>query len=173
MKQGCILAPTLFTIFFSMMLHRATEDLDDDDSVYIRYRTDGSLFNLRHQSTGLHQNPGATHPRAYADDAAALVSHSETALQRVTSCFAEVAQLFGLEVSLKETGVLHQPAPQEVYRPPYITIGETELSSVQQFTNLGAPFPLTQRLTKRSTTDWPRPTTLSAGSTVVSGTTNT
>ena len=43
-KQGCVLAPTLFTIFFSMMLQRATDDLDDEDGVFIRYRTDGSVF---------------------------------------------------------------------------------------------------------------------------------
>ena len=46
-KQGCVLAPTLFSIFFSMMLRQATEDLNDDDSIYIRYRLDGNLFNLR------------------------------------------------------------------------------------------------------------------------------
>ena len=28
-KQGCILAPTLFSIFFSIMLHEAKEDLPD------------------------------------------------------------------------------------------------------------------------------------------------
>ena len=36
-KQGCVLAPTLSSIFFSMMLQHATEDLDDEDGVYIRY----------------------------------------------------------------------------------------------------------------------------------------
>lgn len=50
-KQGCVLAPTLFSIFFSiffsMMLKQATVDLDVDEGVYIRYRLDGSLFNLR------------------------------------------------------------------------------------------------------------------------------
>ena len=45
-KQGCVMAPTLFSIFFSMMLKQATEDLDDDEGVYVRYRLDGSLFNL-------------------------------------------------------------------------------------------------------------------------------
>ena len=45
-KQGCVLTPTLFSIFFSMMLRQATEDLNDDDSIYIRYRLDGNLFNL-------------------------------------------------------------------------------------------------------------------------------
>ena len=46
-KQGCVLAPTLVSIFFSMMLKQATVDLDVDEGVYIRYRLDGSLFNLR------------------------------------------------------------------------------------------------------------------------------
>ena len=44
-KQGRVLAPTLFSIFFSIMLHEAKEDLPD--GIYIRFRTDGSLFNLR------------------------------------------------------------------------------------------------------------------------------
>ena len=44
-KQGCVLAPTLFSIFFSNMLREAKEDLPD--GIYIRFRTDISLFNLR------------------------------------------------------------------------------------------------------------------------------
>ena len=43
-KQGCVLAPTLFSIF-SIMLREAKDDLPD--GIYIRFRTDGSLFNLR------------------------------------------------------------------------------------------------------------------------------
>ena len=43
-KQGCVLAPTLFSIFFSIMLREAKEDLPD--GIYIHFRTDGSLFNL-------------------------------------------------------------------------------------------------------------------------------
>ena len=72
----------------------------------------------------------------FTDDAA-LVAHTQRALQRITSCFAESAQLFGLEVSLKKTEVLHQPAPQNEYRAPLISIGETVLKSVEQFTYLG------------------------------------
>ena len=44
-KQGCFLAHTLFSIFFSIMLSEAKEDLPDD--IYIRFRINGSLFNLR------------------------------------------------------------------------------------------------------------------------------
>ena len=72
----------------------------------------------------------------FAHDAA-LVAHTQRALQCITSCFAVCAQLFGLEVSLKKTEVLHQPAPQNEYRAPHISIGETVLKSVEQFTYLG------------------------------------
>ena len=44
-KQGCVLASTLFSIFFSIMLREEKEDLLD--GIYIHFRTDGSLFNLR------------------------------------------------------------------------------------------------------------------------------
>ena len=94
-------------------------------------RTDGSLFNLRRLQAHTKTLEQLIRELLFADDAA-LVAHTETALQRVTSCFAEATQLFGLEVSLKKTEVLHQPAPQEAYCPPHITIGETELKAVQQ-----------------------------------------
>ena len=87
-KQGSVLTPTLFIIFFSMMLKKMTENLDDDDGVYIHFRTDGSLFNLRR-----------------------LQAHTKTKEQLIIELlFAEAAQLFGLEVSLKKTQVLHQHA---------------------------------------------------------------
>ena len=43
-KQRSVLAPTLFSVF-SITLREATEDLPD--GIYIRFRTDGSLLNLR------------------------------------------------------------------------------------------------------------------------------
>ena len=50
--------------------------------------------------------------------------------------FSQAAQLFGLEVNLKKTEVLHQPASWEDYLPPHINIGKTKLKSVHQFTYL-------------------------------------
>ncbi|XP_063615914.1 uncharacterized protein LOC134789139 [Penaeus indicus] len=135
-KQGCVLAPTLFSIFFSMMLKQATEDLEDEEAVYIHYRLEGSLFKLRRLHANTKTLEQLIRDLLFADDAA-LVAHTERVLQRLTSCFAAAAQLFGLEVSLKKTEVLHQPAPREEYRPPHITIGETELKAVHQFTYLG------------------------------------
>ena len=44
-KQGCVLAPTLFSMMFSAMLTAAFQD--SDNGIPIRYRFDGKLFNLR------------------------------------------------------------------------------------------------------------------------------
>jgi len=44
-KQGCVLAPLLFCIFFAMMLLIAFKDCKL--GVPVRFRTDGNVFNLR------------------------------------------------------------------------------------------------------------------------------
>ena len=43
-KQGCVLAPTLFGIFFSMLLKHAFRTTNA--GIFLRSRTDGKLFNL-------------------------------------------------------------------------------------------------------------------------------
>ena len=44
-KQGCVLASTLFSMMFSAMLTDAFQD--GDNGLAIRYRFDGKLFNLK------------------------------------------------------------------------------------------------------------------------------
>ncbi|XP_072163919.1 uncharacterized protein [Diadema setosum] len=82
--------------FFSMMLKQAMEEFNNEDAVYIRYRTDGSLFNLRRLQAHTKTHELLVRELLFADDAA-LVAHSESALQRLTSCFAVTAKAFGLE----------------------------------------------------------------------------
>ena len=48
-KQGCVLASTLFSMMFSAMLTDAFQD--GDNGITIRYRFDGKLFNLRRLQT--------------------------------------------------------------------------------------------------------------------------
>ena len=43
--QGCVLAPSLFSVLFAAMLKDAFKDFET--GVWIRFRTDGALFNLR------------------------------------------------------------------------------------------------------------------------------
>ncbi|KAJ7409917.1 hypothetical protein BTVI_55184 [Pitangus sulphuratus] len=55
-----------------------------------------------------------------------------------TLFWSEAAEFFELEVNLKKTEVFYQPASQEVFHHPHITIGKSELKSVQQFNYLGS-----------------------------------
>ena len=165
-KQGCVRVPTLFSIFFSMMLKQVI----DDGAVYICYRLNGSQFNLRR----MHAHTKTLEPLfrdiLFADDAA-LVARTKRALQHLISCFAEAVQLFGLEVSLKKTEFLQQPAPLEDYRSPHITISETELKAFHQFTYLRCTI-TSDTKTGKKTTDWSMQTALSADSTKEYGTTS-
>ena len=45
-KQGCVLAPTLFSIFLSAMLEQAFRDMRD--GVYIKSRQNADLFTVAH-----------------------------------------------------------------------------------------------------------------------------
>ena len=44
-KQGCVMAPTLFSMMFSAMFMDAFQD--SDTGFPIRYRFDGNIFNLK------------------------------------------------------------------------------------------------------------------------------
>ena len=44
-KQGFVLAPTLFAIYFAAVLQHAFDG--SEDGIYLRTRFDGSLFNLK------------------------------------------------------------------------------------------------------------------------------
>ncbi|XP_072106353.1 LOW QUALITY PROTEIN: uncharacterized protein [Mobula birostris] len=48
-KQGCVLAPTLFSMMFTAMLNDAFQD--SDAGISLKYRADGKLFNLRRLQT--------------------------------------------------------------------------------------------------------------------------
>ena len=98
-KQGCVLAQTFFSIFFSMMLKQATVDLDDEDGVYARYHLEGSLYNLQRLQAHTKTQERLVRELLFAYNAA-LVTH---ATQGITTCFTGTVQFFGLEVSLKKT----------------------------------------------------------------------
>ena len=134
-KQRCVLAPTLFAIFFSMMLQEATADVTE--GLYIRYRTDGGIFNLRRLQAKTKTTERNITELLFADDCA-LLAHTEEALQLIVSRFSAAAKAYGLTISLKKTEVIYQPPPRGEYRPPSITIDTTCLSAVHQFTYLGS-----------------------------------
>ena len=130
-KQGCVLAPKLFSIFFSIMLHEAKEDLPD--GIYIRFRTAGCLFNLRRLLASTKTIEELITELLFVDDCA-LLAPMEEALQHIVSHFFDAAKDFGLTIRLKKTEVLYQSPPREAYSPPHIRINYTNLNALEHFT---------------------------------------
>ena len=88
------------------MLLEAKKDLPD--GIYIRFRTDGSLFNIRRFLARTKTIEKLITELLFADDCA-LFAHTEEALQRIVNRFSDAAKNFGLTISLKKTEVLYQP----------------------------------------------------------------
>ncbi|KAL8561420.1 hypothetical protein ACOMHN_037317 [Nucella lapillus] len=102
-KQGCVLAPVLFNLFFTCIISHAVRDIEDE--VYIRYRMDGSLFDLRHLSAKTKTINKLILEALFADDCA-FMAHTESTLQLIVNKFAKASRLFGLTISLGKTEVL-------------------------------------------------------------------
>ena len=134
-RQGCVLAPTLFSIFFSIMLREAKEDLPD--GIYIRFRTDVSLFNLRRLLALTNTIEELITELLFVDDGP-LLAHTEEALHHIINRFSDATKNFGLTISLKKTEVLYQPPPREEYSPSVISVDGTNLNAVEHFTYLGS-----------------------------------
>ncbi len=65
-KQGCVIAPTLFAIFIAAILHLIGEELPQ--GIPIMYRTDGRLFNLNRFKAKSKVNCTTITELQYADD---------------------------------------------------------------------------------------------------------
>ena len=136
-KQGCVLAPTLFSIFFSLMLHSAFKDATD--GVEVKSRFDRGLCSLKSSHFQAHTKIKLSLIRdlLFADDCG-LAACTQEALQRLCDCFATAARRFGLTISIKKTEALYQPAPGNAYVPPAVTIEGKQLNAVEDFKYLGS-----------------------------------
>jgi len=108
-KQGCILAPLLFIIFFATVLRVAFHDCAA--GIPIHYCTDGDVFDARrlHAKTKV-QLAILRDLLLFADDCA-LVAHMLADAQILFDRFNNAARRFGLTVSLKKTEVMCQSYP--------------------------------------------------------------
>ena len=134
-KQGCVLAPTLFSLMFSAMLTDAFRD--SDVGIGITYRTDGSIFNLKRPQAKTKVSKNTINDFLFADDCA-LNAATEADMQYSVDKFSEACNNFGLTISTKKTEVMHQPAPGKPYFEPNITINGQRLNAVEKFTYLGS-----------------------------------
>ncbi|KAJ8369124.1 hypothetical protein SKAU_G00091520 [Synaphobranchus kaupii] len=130
-KQGCVLAPTLFGIFFALVLKHAFSTATE--GIHLHTRSDGRLFNLARLRAKTKVRKALIRDMLFADDVA-VVTHTQQELQSLMDRFSQACKDFGLTISLKKTNILGQ----DLEAPPVIAIDNYELDVVHQFTYLGS-----------------------------------
>nr|VZI47691.1 unnamed protein product [Spirometra erinaceieuropaei] len=136
-KQGCVLAPTLFSLMFSAMLMDAYRD--ERPGIRIAYRTDGHLLNHRRMNSQSRVSTTTVHEILFADDCA-LNTTSEAEMQRSMDLFSAACENFGLIINTQKTVVVHQPPPNlaTALNAPQISVNGTQLQVVENFPYLGS-----------------------------------
>ena len=130
-KHGCVLIPTLFGIFFALLLRHVFGSASE--GICLRTRSDGRLFNLGRLRAKTNVREALIRDMLFADDAT-VTTHIQQELQVLMGHFSQACKDFGLTISLKKTNALGQ----DTMELPAITIDDYELDVVEQFTYLGS-----------------------------------
>ena len=115
-KQGCVIASTLFIVYFDAMPQEALQNCDA--GVYIRFRTDGSLFNLARLRAKSKVKYVLIQELLYADNCG-IFAHSEKDIQILMDNFSRACK------SIRTT------------EQPRITVDNQPLKVTERFTYLG------------------------------------
>ena len=103
-KQGCVMAPTLFSMMFSAMLMDAFQE--SNTGFPVRYRFDGNIFNLRRLQAKTKVQTAVLDELLYADDNDKNAS-SEAKMQRAMDQVSQSCDNYDLTISTKKTEVIH------------------------------------------------------------------
>ena len=131
MKQGCVLAPALFGIFFATLLKHA-----------FGKSTEASTSEPDQMGICLNSQDSEPKPRVhekyvrdllFADDAA-ITTHTQEDLQRLLERFSDACRHFGLTISLAKTQVMGQ----DIKEIPSLFIHNYKLEVVHEFLYLGS-----------------------------------
>lgn len=135
LKQGCVLAPTLFALYLAAMLYETSPT--NIPGVEIKYRYDGGLFNRARLRSERLTFTNLVTELQYADDNASLALSAEE-LQQSVHCFERAYARFGMTINIRKSKVLAQPVPGTSTPDFDITISDTPLEQVDHFSYLGS-----------------------------------
>ena len=133
-KQGRVLASTLFSKMFSAVLTDAFQDRDD--GIPIRYRFDRKRFNLRRLQAKSNVQTEVLDEFLFADEMA-KGAPTEEKMQKGVDQVSDSCNSYDLTIS-KKTEVIYQPAPGKPYKELAITVKGQELQVVDKFIYLGS-----------------------------------
>ena len=112
-KQGCVLALTLFSMMFSAMLTAAFQD--GDNGMPIRYRFDGKLFNLKRLQAKSKVQTEVLDEFLFADDMAKCAPTEEKMLKGVEQV-SDSCDSYNLTNSIKKTEVVYPASTWKALR---------------------------------------------------------
>ena len=134
-KQGCVLAPTLFRLMFSAMLTDAFRETSP--GIPIRCRCDGKLLSFQHLQAVTKVKDTVIRDLLFADDCALNVNN-EQEMQLELDRFSAACDNFGLTISTKRTEVMYQPTTGNPYQEPNITVKGQRIQDMENFTYVGS-----------------------------------
>ena len=102
-KQHCVLALTVFGIFFALLLKCAFATTTED--IYLHTRSDGRLFNLDRLSAKTKVPDAVVRDMLVADNAP-VATHTQHELRSLMDRVYEACKDFGLTINLKKMNVL-------------------------------------------------------------------
>ena len=111
LRQGCVLSPLLFNIFFVAVLNVVLQRFSEDPAIL------AELVHLKEPSTSIGPELAMDYVRRavwgmlYADDAC-IVSLSLQGFAKMMEVIVEVCRAFALTVSAKKTGTMCMPPPR-------------------------------------------------------------
>ena len=134
-KQGCVSAPTLFTLYLAAVVETVGSNLSK--GVYIRTRPNGKRFNLARLKASTKTREVCVRELLYADDSA-LVSTNAKDLHEIVTCFATTFTMFGCKINVSKTELLYQPPSEYPTHCPEILVSGSALSTKENFIYLGS-----------------------------------
>ena len=111
LRQGCVLSPLLFNIFFAAVLTVVLQRFSEEPAIL------AELVDLKEPPTSMGPEPAMDYVRRavwgmlYADDAC-IVSRSPQGLAKMMEVIVEVCRAFALTVSAKKTETMCMPPPR-------------------------------------------------------------
>ena len=131
-KQGCVLAPTLFSLFLTAMPDVAFRNVKE--GIYIQTRSGVSHLKSKTCTT-----KHLVRKMLFADDNA-LVAQGASKMQLLVDRFARAAAQFSPKINIRKTECLYQPVKllQSQPEPEVITINQEPLVLATSFTYLGS-----------------------------------
>ena len=136
LRQGCVLSPLLFNVFFAAILLVALERFNKDAGIL------ADLIHLQGQpskvgpETALECVRRAIWGMLYADDAW-IVSRSPGGLGRMLAVFVEVVDVFGLTISESKTETICMPIPRAPATKIVLNATGQQYRQTTSFTYLG------------------------------------